>query len=96
MLVSENISHKTLSKNLWDCKDVKFIRDTNNKIGLWNLKDSSKSYKHYGVEERILREQGTHSTEYKNTISYLYRCINSTKQIDIIKLKQHLNLITKK
>lgn len=87
-LVKDNISHKTLSSNLWDCVDVRFIRNTDNKIGIWNYIETPISYKHYGMEERITRECGSESHQYKSEIDYLYRCLNSTHMVDVPQLKE--------
>jgi|TARA_B110000908_G_C10176440_1_gene413456 hypothetical protein len=69
-LVNDNIPHNTLSKNIFDCKDVGFTLKEN-LIGIWNIKESSLYYKHYGVEEKTIDH-----TE----MMYLFRCINSTQK----------------
>jgi hypothetical protein len=43
-LIQDNIPHKCLSKNLWNCQKIKFydyFYVSSNEIGIWNLKESS-------------------------------------------------------
>ena len=70
MLHKENIPHKPLSKNLFNCKDVEMTQQIDDK-GIWNLQESSLYYKHYGVEKKSIDH-----TE----MMYLFRCINSTQK----------------
>jgi len=92
-LDEQNIPHRSLSKNLWDCKKVGYME---NEIqnGIWNKKESLLYYKHYGVEEeRIFKNQEGYS--YEDTISFLYRCIKAGKLIDTNKLKEKLEEVIK-
>ena len=70
MLHKENIPHKPLSKNLFNCKDVEMTQQIDDE-GIWNLQESSLYYKHYGVEKKSIDH-----TE----MMYLFRCINSTQK----------------
>lgn len=92
MLVRDNIPHKTLSKNIWDCTTANPTEKIS-EIGIWNKNETSRSYKHYGVEEKHLREK---NEPYEKEMEFLYRCVNSTKQIDITELKEKLKVIKKK
>ena len=65
-LVERNIPHETLSNYLWDCAKVKPNKNLINDRGIWNYKESSLYYKHYGMEKKQLKDFG-----------YLIRCINS-------------------
>ena len=68
-LLKDNIKYKILSKNIFDCKKLEFTNNINNK-GIWNLKESSLYYKHYGVKERdLINDKPTHQ--------FLLRCINA-------------------
>ena len=68
-LLKDNIKYKILSKNIFDCKKLEFKNNINNK-GIWNLKESSLYYKHYGVKERdLINDKPTHQ--------FLLRCINA-------------------
>ena len=81
MLVENNIKHKTLSKNIFCNSKVMYLDETNN-VGIWDSEEIFRYYKHYGVEKRnVLDNIKGHN--YDDTISYLYRCINATKLIDI-------------
>lgn len=91
-LVRDNIPHKTLDKNIWDCFLIKSTEKEND-IGIYNLNESSRTYKHYGMEERHLLKK---NFQYEEEIKYLYRCINSTKLLDIGKLKEVINTIENK
>jgi len=84
-----NILHKSLSKNLWNCNTLSF---TNDQIenGIWNKEESILYYKHYGVEESRIRE-GAEGYSYNDAINFLYRCIKSSKLVDIDKLKSKIN-----
>ena len=65
-LVERNIPHETLSNYLWDCAKVKPNKNLINDRGIWNYKESSLYYKHYGMEKKQLKD-----------FDYLIRCINS-------------------
>lgn len=83
------IPHKSLSKNLWNCNTLSYNNDEIEN-GIWNKEESILYYKHYGVEESRIRE-GIEGYSYKDTIDFLYRCIKSSKLIDIDKLKNKIN-----
>lgn len=88
-LVEKKISHKQLSKNIWDCKNVKYTDKLSNN-GIMNLKESLLYYKHYGVEKKkLLRKDNI--KKYNDTINFLYRCINAGKKIDVVKLRKDIN-----
>ena len=70
MLCKENIPHKSLSKNVFDCKDINYSNIIDDG-GIWNLKESSLYYKHYGVSKKEIDH-----TE----MMYLFRCINSMQK----------------
>lgn len=92
-LIKDNIPHRTLSKNLWDCVNVNYTNDLND-IGIWDKRESLLSYKHYGMEERIISKDKISQT-YKDTLDYLYRCINAGKLINIINLQKNIHSIFK-
>lgn len=85
----ENVPHKALSKNLWDCKKLNYL-DDQVENGIWNKQESLLSYKHYGVEEHRINERQP-GYSYDETISFLYRCINASKLIDINQLKTKID-----
>ena len=70
MIYKNKIPYQTLNKNIWDCKKLKWLEDIDPK-GIWNIKESSLYYKHYGVEKKRMK---------KEHFQYLLRCINSTKK----------------
>tara|TARA_B100000768_G_scaffold145818_1_gene138771 strand:- start:1310 stop:2185 length:876 start_codon:yes stop_codon:yes gene_type:complete len=82
-LLKDNIKYKTLSKNVFDCKTLKWTDIINNK-GIWNIEESLLYYKHYGVAEKRLVDD-------INTHNYLLRCINAGKIIDAKELNKKLN-----
>lgn len=88
----ENIPYKCLSKNIWDCHKLGFIKDQETDKGIWNLKESLLYYKHYGAEERRIqnREEGY---SYDETISFLKRCVKAGKLIDIEQLESKIEVI---
>lgn len=86
-LCEQNIPHKSLSKNLWDCKKLNYM-DDEIENGIWNKQESLLSYKHYGVEERRLNN-GT--GDYDGTIHFLYRCINASNLINTNQLRDKIN-----
>ena len=82
-LLKDNIKYKVLSKNIFDCKNLEFTDNINNK-GIWNLKESSLYYKHYGVtEKRLVNDIPTHQ--------FLLRCINAGGVINSKELNKKLN-----
>ena len=81
MLVENKINHKTLSNNIFCNSKVKYLDETNN-IGIWNSKEIFRYYKHYGTEKRNVLDN-IKGYNYDDTVNYLYRCINSTKLINI-------------
>jgi antitoxin component of RelBE/YafQ-DinJ toxin-antitoxin module len=70
ILHEQKIPFKTLNKNIFNCKKIKFM-DEINKQGIWNIKESLLYYKHYGVEKKDIDFKG---------MEYLLRCINSTQK----------------
>lgn len=90
-LVSENIPHNCLSKNLWDCKEVNYYNKINDR-GIWDLKESLLYYKHYGAEETRIREN-TSSTSYEDAVSFLKRCIKAGKLVNLEDLEEKIKVI---
>ena len=90
-LIGENIPHNCLSKNLWDCKKINFY-DALNDRGIWDLKESILYYKHYGSEERHIRE-GVSSTPYETVVAFLKRCIKAGKLINLESLEEKIKVI---
>ena len=80
-LVKFNIKHKTLSKNIFSCKDIQYSQNENDR-GIWNLSDSSRYFKHYGINKRKVLDDRP-DFGYNETMSFLYRCINASKTIDV-------------
>ena len=70
MIYKNKIPYQTLNKNIWDCKKLKWLEDIDPK-GIWNIKESSLYYKHYGVEKKRMK---------KEHFQYLLRCINSSNK----------------
>jgi hypothetical protein len=90
-LCSDNVPHQSLSKNLWDCKSADFY-DGLAESGIWNLKETRRSYKHYGVEERRIRESRA-GYNYNETVEFLKRCVTAGKLIDVKELENKINTI---
>ena len=89
MLIKSKIKHKTLNQNIYSCNNLKFKEEKNN-IGIWDLKESFLSYKHYGVDKRnIFDNKKGH--KYVESISYLYRCIKASKLMSIEYLEDKFN-----
>ena len=85
MLVKENIPHKTLVSNVYDNSKFMFS-DVVNMYGIWNREEISLYYRHYGFEKRKFKGE-----KLKSEIEYLYRCINSSKKLDIKLLKSKIH-----
>lgn len=86
-LVKDKIPHQTLSDLVWDCKKPMGLSQSDNikaEQGIWNSKECSLYYKHYGVEEKQLREKYLRNItgEYQENINYLQRCIRAGKLVD--------------
>jgi hypothetical protein len=90
-LCSDNIPHQCLSKNLWDCRNADFYNSLT-ECGIWDLKETKRSYKHYGVEEGRIREHQS-GYNYQETVDFLKRCVNAGKLIDVDKLQNKINTI---
>lgn len=90
----ENIPYKTLCKNIWDCKVTTYTA-TEWENGYWSREQANRSYRHYGVDKRKVLENKP-GFEYKDTISYLFRCINAAKLTDVNKLKTNIEKIERK
>ncbi len=86
-LVKDKIPHETLSDLVWDCKKPLGLSQSENikaDQGIWNSKECSLYYKHYGVEETYLKDRNKSGflTEYQENFNYLQRCIRAGKLID--------------
>lgn len=85
MLVKDNIPHNTLTINVFDNNKGMFS-DAINMYGIWSREESSLYYRHYGMDKRRLTNTGLN-----DEINYLYRCINSSKKVNIKLLKSKIN-----
>ena len=83
LLVRDNIPHNTLTINVFDNNKAIFT-DAVNMYGIWNSKESSLYYRHYGMDKKKLKEN-------KDEIDYLYRCINASQKINPKLLKEKIN-----
>ena len=84
----DNIPYKTLCKNIWDCKSIKYTSEVWDD-GYWDLKEAFRYYRHYGMDKRAVLDNRPGYT-YDGEIEYLYRCINAGKRINIQMLRQQL------
>jgi len=89
-LDERNIAHKSLSKNLWDCKNLGYMQECVDN-GIWNKEESLLTYKHYGVVERRLKEGLV--SDYWKECQFLDRCIKSGKLIETQELYEFINTI---
>jgi hypothetical protein len=94
LLSKEDIPHKCLSKNLFDCSKITFL-ETEINMGIWDSRESNLYYKHYGVEKQMIIDN-KNGFIYEDIILFLQRCVNAGKLIDIEKLKISINKINKK
>jgi hypothetical protein len=83
LLVRDNIPHNTLTINVFDNKKQIFT-DAINLYGIWNREESPLHYRHYGFDKRLLQDD-------KDELSYLYRCINASKKINVKLLKEKIH-----
>jgi len=83
LLVRDNIPHNTLTINVFDNNKAIFTNAVN-MYGIWNSKESSLYYRHYGMDKKKLKEN-------KDEIDYLYRCINASQKINPKLLKEKIN-----
>ena len=86
LLVKDNIPHNTLTIEVFDNEKKIFNEKSINMYGIWRSKESSLYYRHYGMDKRKLIKEGL-----DDEISYLYRCINSSKKVNIKLLKSKIN-----
>lgn len=91
-LSSENIPHQCLSKNIWDCTKTDFS-ETSTDLGIWNIKESRRFYKHYGVDENRIREN-QRGYNYPETIEFLRRCVTAGGFLDVAHLRDNINTIS--
>ena len=87
-LVKEERKHKTLSKNLFSCDKIEFRNETTD-IGIWDLNEAGRAYKHYGLIKRDVLDN--RNNMYYDTMSFLYRCINASRLIDVNYLDNKLH-----
>jgi hypothetical protein len=95
MLVEEKKSFFPLCKNIWDCSTIGFTENVNG-IGKWDLKDSVKYYKHYGLKKGKLKSaysQRNSKKYYDDEYNFLKRCINAGGFIDSNELDNSLKFI---
>ena len=86
-LDGRNIPHKSLSKNLWDCKNLGYMQEEVSN-GILNKEESLLTYRHYGVVERRLKEGLV--SDYIKECQFLERCIKSGGLIDMDKLSMFI------
>jgi len=91
-LSKREIPHKALCKNVWDCNEVRYTLEETGE-GIWNHKEISRYCKHYGVDKSRLKEN-QQGFNYDNEIEFLYRCIKSTKTVDVETLQDKIKVIT--
>ena len=87
----DSIPYKTLCKNIWDCKTIKYTFETWEN-GFWDLQEANRGYKHYGLEKRMILDNKK-NYNYDSNIEYLYRCINAGRRLDIGLLRHNMKSI---
>ena len=90
-LSGRNIPHTALAKNIWDCYQIKYI-DSEEEKGLWSFKEVGKYFKHYGVDKTRIKEN-QQGFNYDSEIEFIYRCIKSTKLVDLEVLQDKIKVI---
>ena len=91
MLSRDNIPHASLCKNIWDNYKTKYTKEEIEE-GILSLNEISLYYKHYGVDKARLKKN-LEGYKYDNEIEFIYRCIKSTKLINIEDLQQKIKVI---
>ena len=73
MLDKENIEHKSILANYWDCKKWDWGEQHNN--GVWTVEESEQYFKHYGpLKGWYLNNRGGLSYDWE--MKHLLNCIN--------------------
>tara|TARA_R110001592_G_scaffold173732_2_gene412460 strand:- start:249 stop:1145 length:897 start_codon:yes stop_codon:yes gene_type:complete len=85
LLVKDNIPHNTLTIEVFD-NNKRMFSNAVNMYGIWSSQESSLYYRHYGMDKNTMS-----NTDLNDEIEYLYRCINSSKKINIKLLKTKIN-----
>lgn len=90
-LSKREIPHKSLCRNIWDCKSIKYTLDEVDN-GIWGHREIEKYCKHYGLDKTRIKEN-QEGFDYNQEIEFLYRCIKSTKLQNVEELKQKIEII---
>ena len=72
LLLKNNIKHKSIISTYWDCKKWDWGED--NDLGLWNIKDSYRYFKHYGPLKGVVKDS-REGENYEAEIIHLKNCI---------------------
>lgn len=91
MLLKNNISHSTLIKDIWYCKENKWS-DIFNEAGVWNSTEIWNKFKHYGPDKRKYKDNQS-GFEYEREVRFLYNAIGSSKRVNIELLKNKIKVI---
>jgi hypothetical protein len=91
LLSKDNIPHVSLCKNVWDCNEISYTKEEIEE-GILSHKEISLYCKHYGVDKSRFKSRQA-GFDYDNEIEFLYRCIKSSKLIDIEQLQQKIKVI---
>jgi hypothetical protein len=91
MLSKDNIPHTSLCKNIWDNHKTKYTEEEINE-GILSYKEISLYCKHYGVDKSRFKSR-REGYDYDKEIEFIYRCINSTKLINVEYLQEKIKVI---
>ena len=91
MLSKDGIPHVSLGKNVWDCNEVGYTKEEINE-GILSFKEISLYCKHYGVDKTRFKENQK-GFDYNSEIEFIYRCIKSSKLVDVEQLQEKIKVI---
>lgn len=90
-LSKREIPHQSLCRNVWDCNNIKYTKEEVDN-GIWTYKEISLYCKHYGVDKTRFKKN-QEGFDYDKEIEFLFKCINSTKLMDLKQFKEKLDII---
>ena len=82
LLDKENIKHKPIISNSWDCKTKDWVTDNNQ--GIWDKEESEQFFKHYGPSKRDVIDGRGNS--YEIEMKHLLNCVNFLN-LDLMSIK---------
>lgn len=90
-LSEREIPHIALCKNVWDCFKITYI-NSEEEDGILSFREVGSYFKHYGTDKTRFKEN-QEGFGYDGEMEFLYRCIKSSKLLDIEVLQEKIKVI---